>query len=78
VSEKFPRIAARELIRALRRGGFVEVRQKGSHLQLKNASTGKRVTIPVHSSDNIPIGTLKAIVRDAGFTDDEFKKLVSP
>ncbi|GBO52861.1 hypothetical protein APA_662 [Pseudanabaena sp. lw0831] len=40
--------------------------QNGSHLKLFNPDTRRTVIVPVHSSKMIPIGTLKAIKKQAG------------
>lgn len=52
-------------MRLLHGFGFVDVRQKGSHLILLNPETRRSVTVPVGEKD-LPIGTAKAIVRAAG------------
>ena len=76
MSDKLPRIGAQELIRALKRAGFEEQRQRGSHLHLKRASDGRRVTVPVHKGRDIPTGTLRAILRDADISIDQFRELL--
>jgi predicted RNA binding protein YcfA (HicA-like mRNA interferase family) len=47
---------------------------KGSHEIWINMETGKRTTIPNHPGD-IPEGTLRAIIRQAGITPEEFLSL---
>lgn len=55
---------AKEIRRLLRKYDCVELRQKGSHLQVK---CGQCIsTIPVHGSDDIHTGTLKAIEKSLG------------
>lgn len=76
MSPKLPRVDCRELIQALKRAGFEEQRQRGSHLHMRRASDGKRVTVPVHQGRTIPVGTLRAILRDADVTVDEFLDLL--
>jgi predicted RNA binding protein YcfA (HicA-like mRNA interferase family) len=76
MSLKLPRITSGEVIRALKKAGFVEWRQKGSHLHLKRLSDNTRVTIPVHRGRTIPPGTLRGIIRDAGLTVEEFVDLL--
>jgi predicted RNA binding protein YcfA (HicA-like mRNA interferase family) len=76
MSDKLPRIDSQQLIRALKRAGFEEQRQRGSHLHLKRASDGRRVTIPVHKGRDIPTGTLHAILRDANMSLEEFRNLL--
>jgi predicted RNA binding protein YcfA (HicA-like mRNA interferase family) len=76
VSPKLPSVNARQLIRALKRAGFEEQRQRGSHLHLKRDSDGKRVTVPVHKGRSVPTGTLRAILRDADISGDTFIELL--
>jgi len=76
MSPKLPRVNCRQLVRALKRAGFEEQRQRGSHLHMRRASDGKRVTVPVHKGRTVPIGTLRAILRDADVSVDEFCELL--
>ena len=41
----------KQMIRLLKSNGFVEVRQTGSHLILRNEQTGKQTTVPMHTKD---------------------------
>lgn len=67
--------AAAEVIRKLRRAGFAFDRQaKGSHEIWWNPQTRTRTTVPNHPGD-LPEGTVRAIVRQAGLTVDEFLEL---
>ena len=67
--------SADEVIRRLRRAGFVFDRQaKGSHEIWWNPQTRARTTVP-HHSGNLPEGTLRAILRQARLSIDEFLKL---
>jgi predicted RNA binding protein YcfA (HicA-like mRNA interferase family) len=43
---------------------------------MRRASDGKRVTVPVHKGRTVPIGTLRAILRDADVSVDEFCELL--
>jgi predicted RNA binding protein YcfA (HicA-like mRNA interferase family) len=73
-----PRLAsftADEVIRKLRRAGFVFDRHaKGSHEIWWNPQTRARTTVP-HHPGTLPQGTLRAILRQAGISVDEFLKL---
>ena len=65
---KLPRdLSGDDVVRALRRLGFVVVRQVGSHIRLERGAA--RVTVPAHSV--IVPGTLKSILRQAGITVEE-------
>ncbi|MDX9976293.1 MAG: type II toxin-antitoxin system HicA family toxin [FCB group bacterium] len=51
--------------------GFVEVRQRGSHKQFRNAD-GKCTTVPFHQGRDISPILLRQIAKDIGLTLDEF------
>jgi len=55
---------SREVLRALKRDGWYEVNQVGSHTQLKHPTKKGRVTVP-HPRRDMPIGTLKSIEKQA-------------
>ena len=58
---------AKEIIRMLRKDGWQEVRQVGSHKQFKHPTKKGTVTVAYHrSSEVIPIGTAKNILKQAG------------
>ena len=73
---KIPALTARKVIRALKRAGFVEDRQKGSHLILIHSETRARTVVPVHAGRTIKEPLLRAIVRDANLSIDEFLALL--
>jgi predicted RNA binding protein YcfA (HicA-like mRNA interferase family) len=56
------------------RAGFRFGRQKGSHYIKRRDSPKRRVVIPVH--EELGVGLLKAIIRDAGLTAAEFIDLL--
>ncbi len=65
----------RQVVRKLRRAGFEFDRMaKGSHEVWWNPVTRRRTVIPNHPGD-IPEPTLRAIIRQAGLTVDEFLDL---
>ncbi len=72
---KLPVLTVREVIRKLKKAGFVFDRQaKGSHEIWYNPVTKRRTTVPNHPGD-IPKGTLRAIIGQAGLTVEEFNEL---
>ena len=73
---KLPSVTARKVIRALKRAGFVEDRRKGSHLILIHPGRKARTVIPIHSGQTIKEPLLRAIIRDANLTADEFIDLL--
>jgi predicted RNA binding protein YcfA (HicA-like mRNA interferase family) len=68
---RLPRITAAELVGALKRLGFVEARQTGSHLVLTRENPNARVVVPMHPGRTLRLGTLKAIVDEGGVGVDE-------
>lgn len=76
MSEKLPRVDCQQLVRALERAGFEKQRQRGSHLHMLRSSDHKRVTVPVHRGRILPVGTLRAILRDADISIEEFRNLI--
>jgi predicted RNA binding protein YcfA (HicA-like mRNA interferase family) len=55
----------KDLLKELKKDGWVEKEQKGRHLQLIHPLKKGKVTLPIHSGD-IPKGTLNAILKQAG------------
>jgi predicted RNA binding protein YcfA (HicA-like mRNA interferase family) len=67
--------SARKLVRALEADGFVLQRVRGSH-RVYRRGDGRRVVVAYHAlSDTFPIGTLRSMVEDAGWKDDDLERL---
>jgi predicted RNA binding protein YcfA (HicA-like mRNA interferase family) len=73
---RLPALTATKIVRALKRVGFVEDRQKGSHLILIHPNRGARTVVPIHARRIVKKPLLYAIIRDAELTVEEFLKLV--
>ena len=58
-------VTSADVIRALKRAGWSEVRVKGSHHHFKHPTKPGIVTVP-HPKKDIPRGTLGSIERQAG------------
>lgn len=72
---RLPAVLAKEIVKALEKGGFEFERQKGSHVTLHNPITKRTTVVPVHVGEfSRPL--LKKIIKDAGFTEDEFRSLL--
>lgn len=75
--KNLPALTSKKIIKALKKAGFIEDRQKGSHLILINSSTNKRVVVPIHSGKTIKKPLLQSIIEDdAGLTINDFLKLL--
>lgn len=71
---KLPVISGADCVRALRKIGFEVYRQRGSHIVLVRKSPPSQTTIPNHKE--LDRGTLRAIIRQAGLTVEEFIALL--
>jgi predicted RNA binding protein YcfA (HicA-like mRNA interferase family) len=65
---KLPVLSGAEVVRALERLGFVQLRQRGSHVVMRRGADG--TVVPLHRE--VKSGTLAGILRQAGVTQDEF------
>ncbi len=66
-----PVLSPQEVIAILSRLGFAEVRQRGSHKQLRHPD-GKMTTVPFHKGRDISPSLLRKIASDIDMTIDEF------
>jgi predicted RNA binding protein YcfA (HicA-like mRNA interferase family) len=70
-----PQVSGREVLGALVKLGFEKDRQKGSHIVLRQAAyPHRRLVIPDHKE--VAKGTLRAIIKQAGLTLEEFNELL--
>jgi len=73
---RLPSFTPAEVIRKLRRAGFTFDRHaKGSHEIWYHPLTRRRTVIPNHPGRDLPKGTLRAIVEQAGLSVEAFLKL---
>ena len=70
---KLPRVSGRECVNVPVRAGFYVRRQEGSHIILRRDDPFSQVVVPDHAE--LDRGTLRAIIRHAGLSVDEFLKL---
>ncbi|KKQ41443.1 MAG: YcfA family protein [Microgenomates group bacterium GW2011_GWC1_37_8] len=70
---KLSPIDAGKLIRILKKEGFRQVRQKGSHLRLEH-SDGRKTSVPIHSGEKIGKGLLIKILKDVNIPVEKFRK----
>ena len=69
-----PRISGQECVKALGKIDFYRKRQEGSHMILRRDNPFGQVVVPDHKE--LDRGTLRAIIRQAGLSVDEFVKLI--
>ena len=72
MSERFPVCSAKDVIRVLRKHGFSQVSQKGSHQKWRHSNV-RQVIVATHGNKLIPIGTLKSIIEGSGLSPDDFR-----
>ena len=69
-----PRISGRECVKALASAGFMVKRQEGSHIILRRSDPFAQLVVPDHKE--LDRGTLRAIIRQAGISVEEFTRLL--
>jgi predicted RNA binding protein YcfA (HicA-like mRNA interferase family) len=70
-----PILRPKEVVRALKKLGFAEQRQSGSHLTLVRAKDKVMVVVPIHPKA-IGKGLMHAIIKKSGVTVEEFINLL--
>ena len=75
MSQKFPVLNSKELVRVLEKKGFSFSRQTGSHANYINDEV-TRVTVPIHGKKDLGKGLLKQILADANIKLDNLKNLL--
>jgi predicted RNA binding protein YcfA (HicA-like mRNA interferase family) len=73
---KLPSVSGERVIRALKRAGFVELRQKGSHVSPEKRTPDRilKTVVPMHSE--LAKGTLADILKQCGVSLEEFLDLL--
>jgi predicted RNA binding protein YcfA (HicA-like mRNA interferase family) len=71
---KLGNISGREAVKAFQRAGWEPIGQVGSHLVMIKAGVRVNLSIPQHKE--LSVGTLRALIRNAEMTVDEFLALL--
>jgi predicted RNA binding protein YcfA (HicA-like mRNA interferase family) len=69
---KLPQLSGAEVVRRLKRLGMEEDHCRGSHLVMRNPTTGKMAAVPQHGSTPVKKGTLAAILKQLDVSTDDF------
>ena len=72
MAERTPVLSGREVVRAFERFGWTFVRQSGSHMVM--TKPGELATLSVPDHREVARGTLRALIRAANLTVEEFIK----
>jgi len=67
-------ISGKKAVKAFQKAGWESVGQVGSHLVMVKAGIRVNLSIPQHKE--LSVGTLRALIRNAGMTVEEFLKLL--
>ena len=71
---RLPRISGRECVVAISKAGFYVKRQEGSHIVMRRDAPFAQLVVPDHKE--LDRGTLRAIIRLADLSLDDFLKLL--
>jgi len=73
---KLPSVSGERVVRALKRAGFEELRQRGSHVSLEKRIGDQvfKTVVPMHS--DLAKGTLSDILKQCGLKLEEFLDLL--
>lgn len=72
---KLPAISGRDAVRAFEKLGYMLDHQSGSHVILRqNEAPHRRLSVPDHRA--LAKGTLRALIRQAGLTVEQFVSLL--
>jgi predicted RNA binding protein YcfA (HicA-like mRNA interferase family) len=66
--------SSKEVIKVLIQKGFIFISQKGSHVKYRKKEKEVFTAIVPANKKEIPFGTFRSILRQAGINEEEFKK----
>lgn len=73
---KLPVVSGDKAVKAFSKAGWIPARQKGSHVIMVKENSMVTLSVPVHKGKPVKRGTLRELIRDAGFTVEEFVELL--
>jgi predicted RNA binding protein YcfA (HicA-like mRNA interferase family) len=59
-------VSGKRMVRILKHRGWTHTRTDGSHFLFNHPDSALTIAVPVHGNQDLPIGTQKSIMRDAG------------
>jgi len=66
-------LSGKQVCEILSRHGFVEIRQRGSHVVMQKKLPNTTITVPIPNHSELRIGTLQSIIRQSGILKSEFE-----
>jgi len=70
-----PRLTGRQLLAALAKAGFEEIRVRGSHHFLRHAD-GRSTVVPLHAGETIGLGLFAKVLRDTNLSVQQIAELL--
>lgn len=70
---KLPALKPKQVLKKLKKLGFIEDHTSSSHIIMYHPVSKKRAVVPYHLKD-IPKGTLSSLLRETNISRDEFIK----
>jgi predicted RNA binding protein YcfA (HicA-like mRNA interferase family) len=67
-------LSGRDVCQILAQHGFMQVRQRGSHIVMQKKTDDSTVTVPVPDHKELRLGTLQSIIRQSGLTRSLFEE----
>ncbi len=66
-------LSGKEVCKILYENGFIQVRQKGSHIIMQKKLDNQTITVPVPNHTEIKLGTLQSIIRQSQLLKEFFE-----
>lgn len=66
-------LSGKQVCSILSAHGFIEIRQRGSHIIMQKRLPTTTITVPVPNHAELRIGTLQSIIRQSGLPRNEFE-----
>ncbi|HAO22363.1 MAG TPA: hypothetical protein DCQ37_19000 [Desulfobacteraceae bacterium] len=71
---KLRNISGKQAVKAFKKAGWEQIGQVGSHVVMVKQNMRANLSIPQHKE--LSVGTLRALIRNAGLEVDDFLKLI--
>jgi len=66
-------LSGKQVCDILEKHGFIQMRQRGSHMVMQKRLPDATITVPVPNHAELRIGTLQSIIRQSGLNKSEFE-----
>jgi len=66
-------LSGKQVCDILEKHGFIQVRQRGSHIVMQKRLPDTTITVPVPNHAELRIGTLQSIIRQSGLNKSVFE-----